>query len=365
MGTAVTSTAGPRRALIVSASIGAGHNAAGQALAEAAPRAWPGCEVGWLDALDAVGPGFAALARCFYVAQAQLTSVRCGLGSLFGRALAPHIRDFDPDVIVSTCPLGSAGLSWLRRHGRLPAPTGAWIPAFCPRPSCLYRDLDLTYVMHPAAQHVAQRAERDIRVAVGALPVRDAFAPGDQVAARGRLGVPADRFTAAVCTGSLGSGRVDGTVTALLAAGADVQVIVVCGRNNRLREQLSTQSGPGGRLHVLGWTDDMPAVMTAADVVVTNGGGTALEALTAVRPVIMTDPVARHGRANAQLMAAAGLAWLARDQAALTAAVRCLANDSAALARQASLVLATAAGRRREDDLADLAAVPRRDLSQP
>jgi hypothetical protein len=67
-------------------------------------------------------------------------------------------------------------------------------------------------------------------------------------------------------------------------------------------------------------------------------------------------------------MAAAGLTWLARDQAALTAAVRCLANDSAALARQASLVLATAAGRRREDDLADLAdlaTVPRRDLSQP
>ena len=44
----------PRRALIVSADIGEGHNAAGRALEEAIARVWPGCRVGWLDALAAV-----------------------------------------------------------------------------------------------------------------------------------------------------------------------------------------------------------------------------------------------------------------------------------------------------------------------
>ncbi len=53
----------PRRALIVSADIGAGHNSAGRALAEAMARAWPGCQVSWLDALAAIGPGFGPLAR--------------------------------------------------------------------------------------------------------------------------------------------------------------------------------------------------------------------------------------------------------------------------------------------------------------
>jgi hypothetical protein len=67
----------PRRALIVSADISEGHNAAGRAIEEAIGRIWPGCQVGWLDALDAMGPGFARLARAFYVAQVQVI-VACG-----------------------------------------------------------------------------------------------------------------------------------------------------------------------------------------------------------------------------------------------------------------------------------------------
>jgi diacylglycerol O-acyltransferase len=373
-------TSPPRRALIVSADIGEGHNAAGRALAEAAGRAWPGCAVHWLDALDATGPGFARLSRRFYVTQVErlprmyafcydamwrhrwyLDSTRRGLGAWFGRRMAPHLRAAAPDVIISTYPLGSAGLSWLRRRGQLPMPAGAWVPAFCPHPSWLYPDLDITYLVHPAAAAAAARAEPAATIAVGALPVRDAFGPADQAVARKGLGVPPDRFTAALCTGSLAFGRVDLAVTALLAAAPEVQVIAVCGRNERLRRQLLGRGEPPGRLLVLGWTDDMPAVLNAADVVVTNGGGgTALEAVRTGRPVIMFQPIAGHGQANAELMARAGLARLAPDAAALTAEARRLAGHPGALAAQAAAARAAAAraaGRRREDDLARLAAM--------
>lgn len=368
----------PRRALIVSADIGEGHNAAARALAEAVPRAWPGCDVGWLDALEAVGPRFALLARRFYVAQVRsapgmyefffsamwrhrwyLESTRHAAGSLFGRRMAPRIRAFAPEAIMSTYPLASAGLSWLRRRGRLPGRAGAWIPAFCPHPSWLYPDLDRTYVMHPVAVKVARQAEPGMRLAVGALPVRDSFAPASpagQARARMRLGLAADRFTVLISTGSLGFGEVERTVAAVLAAGPGVGAIVVCGRNEGLRRRLATWTGEPGRLHVVGWTDDMPAMMSAADLVVTNGGGgTALEAIATARPVVIADPVPGHGRANAELMAAAGLALLAPTAGALTAAVRRFAGDPAAVAAQAGASRARATCRRREDDLADLA----------
>jgi diacylglycerol O-acyltransferase / wax synthase len=368
----------PRRALIVSADIGEGHNAAGRAIAQAASRAWPGCQVGWLDALEAVGPRFARLARRFYLTQIQSTpmayefffsamwrhrwyleSTRRSTGALFGERMAPRIQAFGPDVVISTYPLGSAGLSWLRRHGRLPARAAAWIPAFCPHPSWLYPNLDITYVMHRAAIEVAGQAEPGMRAAVGALPVRAAFIPGNQTAARERLGLPGEHFTALVATGSFGLGQVDRTVTALLDAEPTVQVIVACGRNERLRERLASRSRLSGRLRVLGWTDDMPAVMTAADVVVTNGGGgTALEAIATGRPVIMSDPVPGHGWANAELMAAAGLALLAPGPVELTAIARWLADDPAAVATRARAALARAAEHRLEDDLAGIAAVP-------
>jgi diacylglycerol O-acyltransferase / wax synthase len=368
----------PRRALIVSAQIGEGHNAAGRAIAEAVPRTWPECQVGWLDALEAVGPRFARLARRFYHAQVRSTpaayeffyssmwrhrwyleSTRRGAGALFGRRMEPRIQAFGPDVVISTYPLGSAGLSWLRGHGRLSARVAAWVPAFSPHPSWLYPSLDITYVMHSESLKVAERAEPGIRVAVGALPVRGAFAPGDQAAARKQFGLPAGLFTAVIATGSLGLGRVDRTVAALLDAGPGVQVIVVCGHNERLRAALTAGLWPPGRLCVLGWSDDMPSVMTAADVVVTNGGGgTALEAVATGRLVVMFDPVPGHGRANAELMAAAGLALLASTPAELTAIIRLLADDPGAVAVRVQAALTRAAERRLEDDLAVLATTP-------
>jgi UDP-N-acetylglucosamine:LPS N-acetylglucosamine transferase len=332
--------------------------------------------VRWLDALQAMGPGFAPLARAFYVTQVQRTprmyefffsamwrhrwyleSTRKGMGSWFGRRMQAPISAFDPDVIISTYPLGSAGLSWLRSRGRLSMPAGAWIPAFCPHPSWMYRNLDITYVMHACSLVVAVRAEPGMRVAVGALPVRDAFAPADQAAARERLGLGASRFVVALCTGSLAFGRLDRAVTAVLAAGPDVQAVVVCGRNESLRRELAARGEPPDRLRALGWTDDMPGWMTASDVVIGNAGGaTGLEAMACGRPLVMFDPIAGHGRANAELMVSAGIALLALSPAELTETIQRLARDPAARTGQAVVGLAGATGRRREDDLAELAA---------
>ncbi len=340
-------------------------------------RTWPGCRVSWLDTLAAIGPGFGPLARAFYVSQIRQTprmyefffsamwrhrwyleSVRRGLGAWFGRRMGPRIRALDPDVIVSTYPLGSAGLSWLRRQGELAMPVGAWVPAFCPHPSWLYRDLDITFVMHPAAAMAAARTEPGLRVAVGALPVRDAFVPADRAVARKGLGLDAGRFTVALCPGSLGFGGMGRAAQALLDAGEDVQVLMLCGKNERLRRELAGRGRHSGRLRVLGWTEDMPGLMAASDVVVGNAGGaTGLEALASGRPVIMFEPIAGHGRANAELMADSGLALLAWSPAELSRTVRRLASNPRAAAALCDLALARATSRRREEDLAELMAM--------
>jgi UDP-N-acetylglucosamine:LPS N-acetylglucosamine transferase len=71
---------------------------------------------------------------------------------------------------------------------------------------------------------------------------------------------------------------------------------------------------------VLGWTDDMPALMAAADVLVQNAGGlTCMEAFAAGLPVVSFRPIAGHGRENALHMERAGVAPLARDRAELAA----------------------------------------------
>jgi UDP-N-acetylglucosamine:LPS N-acetylglucosamine transferase len=366
-----------RRVLIVSAAIGAGHDATGRALEQATRRTWPGCEVRWLDILDTMGPGIAPLARTLYTFQVQrapwlynmffwaiwkqrwyLASTRHLLGIWCGRCMARQIAGYNPDLIISTYPLGSAGLSWLRRRRGLGVPVGAWVSDFCPHPYWVYRYLDVTYVMHPRAVAVAERAEPGARVAVGCLPVQDSFHPESKQAARARLGLSDGSFIVMLAVGSLGFGSIERAVAAVLEARTDVQVVAACGRNERLRLRLERGAWPAGRLTVLGWTNEMPSWMNAADVIATNGGGvTAAEAIRCRRLLIMFDPIAGHGRANAQLMASAGVALLCPKPRDLAAAVRKLASDAAA---GAELLQASPGDpvRRAEDDLQDLAATP-------
>ena len=96
-----------------------------------------------------------------------------------------------------------------------------------------------------------------------------------------------------VVAGSWGIGDVAETVAAIERCGA-FHPIVVCGRDEHLRARLARTSGAAT---VLGWTDDMPGCMAAADVLVENAGGlSAMEAFAAEVPVVTYRPIAGHGK---------------------------------------------------------------------
>lgn len=362
---------------MVSADMGEGHNASARGLEQAARRLWPACAIRWVDTLAVMGPGVGPTFRWTYVVNVQETP---GLYELFygslwrhrwfaaaskevvaawsGRGLASVIDAYAPDLIVSTYPLGSAGLGWLRRHRGLNVPVAAWVSDFAPHPFWIYPELDIHYVMHERGVAVAKAAEPDATVAVSAPPVTDAYVPGDRAGARARLDLPSDAFVAVLSCGSLGFGAVEDAVRILLDADPRVQVVAVCGHNADLRQRLAGWAFPRRRLLVLGWTDEMPAYMAASDVVVTNAGGvTALEAVSCGRVVVMFDPIAAHGRANAALMADCGLAVLCQTPGDLARETRRLVNDPGLRAAMEETALAHARARTREEDLRAVAAL--------
>lgn len=363
-------TESPKRLLLVSANMGEGHNATARGLEQAARRLWTGCDVRWVDTLEVMGKGVGPTFRWTYVVNVQTTpalyeffydmlwrhrwfaeSSKEFVAAWSGRGLAPVVESYDPDVIISTYPLGSAGLQWLRRRG-LSVPIAAWIADFAPHPFWVYRDLDIHFVMHERCGDVARAAEPGAAVAVSAPPVVDAYRPGDRLAARRRLGLPADAFIAVLSCGSLAFGSVEDAVRTLLRADPLIYVVAVCGRNDQLRGRLAAGDEQQRRLRVLGWTDEMPTYMTASDVVVTNAGGmTAMEAVSCGRAVIMFQPIAAHGRANAALMADCGLAVLCRTPVDLAREARRLVDRPQLREILESAALEHARARNREDDL--------------
>jgi diacylglycerol O-acyltransferase len=369
----------PRRLLVVSANIGEGHNATARAVEERARRLWPGCQIRRVDTLDEmgrwVGPGFRwvyrvnvdttpwlydffyrALWRYRWFAEASCRVV----GVWSGMRLARIIDEYRPDLVVSTYPLGTGGLDWIRRRGGLNVPVVAIISDFAPHPFWVYPEIDLHYVASEPSLRAMNAARPDARGAVGAPPVVSAFQPGSKTAARRRCELPEHGLIVLISCGSFGFGSVERAVDAALAADPRLCVVVACGRNEALRARLAARGEAPQRLVPLGWTPQMPALTAAADVVVTNAGGaTALEAVACGRAVLMFEPIAGHGKANAEVMAQSGLAQLCRTPGELTEALRRLARDPTRLARAEQRALAHTGALNLDADLAALPQLPR------
>jgi len=99
-------------------------------------------------------------------------------------------------------------------------------------------------------------------------------------------------------------GRGTRAVREIAGTGA-AQVLVLCGRNAKLRAELAEQPG----VVALGWRKDVPDLMAISDVLVHNAGGLSVtEALTAGLPAVTYRPIPGHGIANAATLAEAGLA---------------------------------------------------------
>jgi WS/DGAT/MGAT family acyltransferase len=339
------------RVLVVSADMGAGHNATAAALEEAVQASWPGSDVLRIDALDVMGPGVGSLFRRVYVGNVETTpwlyeffyasvwrhrwfsrASKRFTGEWCGRRLAAQIDRFDPDLILSTYPLGSAGLAWLRKHRGLDVVTAGWVSDFAPHPFWVYPELDANFVMDQAAVPVARAAEPAAHVLVSTPPVVARFRPGDQQQARAELHLPADRLIVLISCGSYAFGDTEAMVTTACSAADGVTVLAVCGRDDNARARLQRLGIDPSTLVVYGWVDTMPTLVQAADLVVTNAGGaTALEALASGTPLVYASPIAAHGAANADLMTVAGWSELCSDLDRLRDLVATAARDRATL----------------------------------
>ncbi len=142
-----------------------------------------------------------------------------------------------------------------------------------------------------------------------------------------------ERLNVLVMGGSSGSGSILQHVTALQQAGLPLDLTVVCGKNDRLRRQLEARARADGhqvRLTVLGYTDRVPELMRAADLLITKAGPSTLyEAVVCGLPMIITSYLPGQEEGNRELFTQAGVALAAEHPSATAELVRQLAADPA------------------------------------
>ncbi len=197
------------------------------------------------------------------------------------RKLRKAIKAFRPDTIVSVYPLASLVLGRMRRTKLLRVPVVTYLTDFAVHSLWVHPGIDRHLaVSELSAQAAAARGGKDARVHGPLVADRFREARIDRAAVRSALGLEPDDRAVLVVAGSWGVGDVVATVEAIGRTG-EFHPITVCGRDEKLRADLESR----GFGTVIGWTDEMPTLMTAADALVENAGGlTCMEAFAVGPP---------------------------------------------------------------------------------
>jgi UDP-N-acetylglucosamine:LPS N-acetylglucosamine transferase len=317
-----------QRILMVSASVGAGHDGAARELT--ARLEADGFEVTSHDFLDLLPSGLGRFFRtgyawqlrvvpdswgCLLVALQRHAALSWLVAKVVGLVAARRVRAVvgsDVDAVVSTYPLASQALGRLRRTGRITAPVVTFLTDMSVHRLWVAEGVDAHLALHEIpAEEAARLGARGVRVSGPA--VSPTFHPSTtgRRSARARFGLPAHAPLALVVAGSWGVGDIESTVDDIARCGL-VTPVVACGRNDALRERLTRT----GTAIALGWTDDMPMLVRSCDVVVQNAGGlSSLEALASGVPVVTYRCLPGHGLTNAQALDEAGWAvWIRTPQ---------------------------------------------------
>jgi processive 1,2-diacylglycerol beta-glucosyltransferase len=331
------------RVLIVTAATGQGHVTAARGLAEAMAAA--GAQASVLDAGEhpAIRGGAAAynffLRRppafmpAFYAAIERLRVAE--VGGLFLRSWAYDVlRRERPDVVVSVHPTLNQGIARMLERRAPGVPLAVVLTDLCPP---FWRGWAEPFAAltvaptRPAAEEMARLGVASQRLAVLGMPVAARFrrpaGAQERREARVRLGLDADRFTLLVSAGSAGRATSLDVLEALADSSdlaARIQVVFLAGSSAALRRRAASAATPFPTV-VLGWRDDMHALLDAADVLFTKPGGLTLaEALGKGVPLLLDGiggvfPQERGGAAWAERER---VAWLVRRAADVAAILR-------------------------------------------
>lgn len=312
-----------KKILIVMSDTGGGHRSAAEAIAEATHQLYgEACRVEivdlWADhtpfPINRLGQLYGPLVNrgtILWKLIFRSTSNRHGI-SLLVKILWPMVRnslkDFlcqsSPDAIVSVHPILTHFSIRALQEANLRIPFVTVVTDlvslhpfwFCPETdSCLVPT-------EPARDRALASGLPLEKVKVMGLPVGLRFAGGigDKEILRDKLGLERDRPTILVVGGGEGMGKVYKIARAIAKARVNAQLVVVAGRNKRLRRRLEKVDWEIPTT-VFGFVTNMPEWMGASDVIVTKAGpGTISEALITGLPILLSGFIPGQEEGNVE-----------------------------------------------------------------
>jgi len=232
------------------------------------------------------------------------------LNSFGLRTLLSLIRKEQPDAILSTFPFG--GISDVLRKYAIRIPTFTVITDFALHNRWLYTYADEYYVAtHDLKQEMMKRGVPESRIQVSGIPIRESFY---------HIAKPQEeQKSVLIMAGTNGILRDIKRAVERLRGEKDVQIYIVCGKNDRLKAELNASFGGDVHVNIFGYVEHVHELMARSSLIVTKAGGITLsEAIQAGLPIIIYKPFPGQEKENAIYLADKGAANIANNVGELT-----------------------------------------------
>ena len=309
-----------KKVLILTAGFGEGHNAAARNLRDALEFVSDEVRVEVLDLFESSYGSMNTLAKRAYLNMVQyapklwggvyslldnskFVENRLGGFTKLKNALADILHETQPDCVVSTYPVYAHVIQELfRDYAERPftfitvvtdaiTVNSAWYSA----PSDFF-----CVANEPTAEVMKKAGVPAGKIRALGFPVSLQFTEEPAQPLRLPLGEEPRKILYVIGTGKKKAGKV---IERLLAI-PGTELTITCGRDAELKAELIERTSEfAGRVHVLGWTNQMPKLLLTHHVVISKAGGAITQEAIAGRcPMIVNQVIPGQEEGNAQLI---------------------------------------------------------------
>src|SRR5262245_41027750 len=247
------------RVLVLSASAGAGHLRAAEAIEKAIRLRGLASEVQHLDVLKYTNQVFRHLYSKAYLDLVNKAPeilgwlydylddpkkndpIRLAFDRLNANPFIRYLRRYQPDVAICTHFLPSGIISSLKEKGKVNVLNSVVVTDFDVHAMWLCRHAEQYFVaLEETKVHLKALGVPEPLTTVSGIPIDPVVAPReDKLRRRRKHGREEDRFTILVSAGGFGVGPVGHLLKPLSRLEHPARVVAICGRNEALRAELS------------------------------------------------------------------------------------------------------------------------------
>ncbi|MFI5378252.1 MAG: glycosyltransferase [Tepidisphaerales bacterium] len=346
-----------KRILILSASVGAGHMRAAQAVELALRQVAPDATVRNIDILTLTNTAFRRLYGTAYLELVNKAPHVLGyFYDMLGQPRSPTskrdrlrllveklnllkfcdlLETEQWDVIVNTHFLPAELIASLRKKRKIRTPQFTVTTDFETHRLWVNQPCELyTTATGEGAAFLQSFGVPAQAIRITGIPIHPIFAQAkDPGECRKRQGLATDRPVILQSAGGFGVGPIEQLFRGLLATETPIQLVAVAGKNEAVRRQLEKVEVPSRhKVKVLGFTDQMDELMCAADLVVTKPGGlTTSEVLARGAAMAIVNPIPGQESRNSDYLLENGAAIKINNLATLSYKLAPLLADRAKL----------------------------------